>query len=149
MHIAWHPIIVHLPVALVVVCVIFDCGRWVFGREQLLRAGFWGGSTPYLIFAFVSAINAMATGLKAEDQLAVKTESITALVEAHETVAFIVLGLLAILTFWRIALRGQFPARGGFVYLVLLIALGAAVGFGAHLGGQLVFSNGAGVGIQF
>ena len=144
MPIQLHPIIVHFPVALTVVAALYDVGRWIFDREQLLSSGFWSGSTPLLILAMLGAFAAVATGLIAEP--IDPGNEVHELIESHQLLAFIATGLLATLTFWRIGLRGTFPRKAGFLYLLLLIAAAVVVGYGAYLGGQMVFQHGVGVG---
>jgi uncharacterized membrane protein len=139
-----HPVIVHFPVALVVVVLLFDWGRWIFARERLLEAGFWGGSSPLLIVALIGACVSVATGLIAESG-APKNEAISELIESHEMAAFIVTGGLALLALWRISLRGMFPRRWPILYLLLLTAVTVVIGYGAYLGGIMVYGHGAGV----
>ncbi len=143
MAIEFHPIIVHFPVALTMVVAVYDVGRWIFDRERLLAAGFWGGSTPLLIPALLGAIAAVASGLIAEPTET--SEVVHELIEAHELLAFVATGLLAVLSFWRIGLKGTFPRKAGFLYLVLLIAVAVVIGFGSYFGGQMVFTHGVGV----
>ncbi len=143
MHIEYHPILVHFPIALTVAAMMFDVGRWIFDREHLLTAGFWGGTTSLLLLALLGALASVATGLNAEPANA--SEAVHDLVEAHETLAFIATGLLAILSFWRVGLRGGFPRKAGFLYLALLLGLTVVLGYGSYFGGQMVFTHGVGV----
>ncbi|HEX9751347.1 MAG TPA: DUF2231 domain-containing protein [candidate division Zixibacteria bacterium] len=137
--------LVHLPIAMVFTVLLLDWGRWIFGRDRLLEADFWGGTTPLLILALIGGGAAVITGLQAEEGIPVETPIIHELVEAHELSAFIVTGTLALLTFWRIALRGAFPRKLSFVYLFLLIAVAAVISYGAYFGGLMVYSHGVGV----
>ncbi len=139
----YHPFIVHFPIALTMIAALLDVGRWVFDRDRLLASGFWGGTTPLLLFALIGAIAAVASGLQAEPSET--SEVVHELIEAHELLAFIATGLLAVLSFWRIGLRGAFPKRAGFLYLVALLATAVVIGFGSYFGGQMVFTHGVGV----
>lgn len=143
MAIEYHPFIVHFPIAITMVAALIDLGRWIFDRERLLAATFWGGTTPLLIFALIGGIAAVASGLNAEPSET--TEVVHELIEAHELLAFIATGILALLSFWRIGLRGAFPRKAGFLYLVLLLAAAVVIGFGSYFGGQMVFTHGVGV----
>jgi uncharacterized membrane protein len=143
MHIEYHPILVHFPIALSVIATLLDVGRWVFDRDRLLRSDFWGGTTPLLLAALLGAFGAIATGLNAEPSG--PSEAVHELVEAHETLAFVATGLLAVLSFWRVGLRGAFPKRGGFLYLALSLTLAVVLGYGSYFGGQMVFTHGVGV----
>src|SRR3989304_2147762 len=144
MHLELHPVLAHFPVALVVVALLFDWGRWVFAGGRLLGAEFWGGTTPLLVAALIGVGLSVATGLIAEES-APKSEIVGELIEAHETAAFVVAGGLALLTFWRIAVRGRFPRKWPFLYLALLMVVAVVLGYGAYLGGVMVYSHGAGV----
>ncbi len=139
-----HPIVIHFPIALAVIALCFDLGRWFWGRTRLIEAGFWGGSTPLLIAAMLGAFVSVASGLVAETS-APKTEVVHQLIESHETAAFLVSGGLALLAFWRIALRGMFPKRGAYLYLGALLLVTIVLVYGAFLGGQMVYSHGVGV----
>ena len=144
MHFEIHPIFVHFPIALVAVALFLDWGRWIFSRRRLLEAGFWDGTTPLLIAALIGAGLSVVTGLIAEGD-APKSEIVTQLIESHETAAFVVTGGLALLAFWRIALRGTFPCKWSLLYLVLLMLVAVVLGYGAYFGGVMVYGNGVGV----
>ena len=144
MHLEIHPMFVHFPIALAVVVVIIDWGRWIFARERILDSGFWGGTTPLLILALIGAIASVASGLIAEEGI-VQTPVVHELIEAHEMAAFITTGLLAGLTFWRIGLRGRFPVKGTMIYLALILLAAVVVGYGSYFGGQMVYGHGVGV----
>ena len=58
-----HPFFVHFPIALIVTAALLDWVRWFSDRARLLAAGFWGGTTPLLILAFLGAAAAVTTGL--------------------------------------------------------------------------------------
>jgi uncharacterized membrane protein len=146
MHIEYHPLVVHFPIALSAAAMIIDLGRWIFDRDHLVTAGFWGGTTALLLLAFIGALLSLATGLNAEPSGA--SPAVSDLVEAHETLAFVATGLLAILSFWRIGLRGGFPRKAGFFYLLLLLALTVVLGYGSYFGGQMVFTHGVGVDVM-
>lgn len=137
-----HPFAVHFPIALIVLALLLDWGRWFLDREKLLAAGFWGGTTPILIVALIGAGVAVISGLSAED-LAVKVGIAEDLIDQHQLAAFLAAGGLVILTFWRIALRGAFP-QNRYIYLLSLLAVTGIVGYGAYVGGLMVYGSGAG-----
>ncbi len=96
-----------------------------------------------LLVALPGAIAAVASGLQAEPSET--SDVVHELIEAHELLAFAATGLLAALTFWRVGLRGAFPRKAGFLYLVAILATAVVIGFGAYFGGQMVFTHGVGV----
>ncbi len=139
-----HPLFVHFPIAVTILVAFLDWGRWVFDRDRLLSAGFWGGTTPLLILGFFSALASVLTGLLAE-QSAEKTQAVRELIEAHELAAFILMGLLALLVLWRVAKRGAFPRSGALGYLTLILIAAALVIYEANLGAEMVYQHGVGV----
>ena len=142
-----HPLLVHFPVALTIVICGFEWGRWLLDRERLVNASFWASATPLLFLALLGAIVAVISGLISEKGI---TESVALhdLVETHQLLAFIAAGGLAVLTFWRISLRGAFPRKQAMVYLLLLLVVTIAVGAAAYYGGLMVYEHGAGVNPQ-
>lgn len=139
-----HPILVHFPIAITIIVVLLDWGRWLLDRERLLAAGFWEGTTPLLILGFLGAVASVITGLLAEPA-AEQTRAVAALIEAHELAAFFLTGLLAILVLWRVSRRGSFPRPGSLGYLVLLLIAAALVIYQANLGAEMVYRHGVGV----
>lgn len=136
-----HPFAVHFPIALIVLVLLLDWGRWLFDRDRLLVAGFWGGTTPILIAALIGAGVAVVSGLSAE-HLAVKVGISKDLIDQHELAAFLAAGGIALLAFWRISLRGEFPENYRYLYLVLLLIVAGIVGYGAYIGGLMVYGHG-------
>ena len=136
-----HPFAVHFPIALVVLVLLLDWGRWIFDRHRLLSGGFWDGTTPILILALLGAALAIVSGLAAEE-VALTAGIDHELIEQHELAAFLAAGGLAILTFWRLALRGGFPRAYRYGYLLLLLVVAGAVGYGACIGGLMVYGSG-------
>ncbi len=136
-----HPLVVHFPIALALTAFALDWGRWFLDRRRLTEAGFWGGSTPILIIALIGAVFSVVSGLVSEESLEM-TEELHDLVETHELLAFITTGGLAILTFWRLGLRGLFPHRHVWAYLLLLIVVAVTVAVGGYYGGVMVHVHG-------
>lgn len=141
-----HPLLVHFPVAITIVVCGLEWGRWLLDRERLLNAGFWGGATPLLFLGLLGAIVAVISGLISEKGITA-TPELHKLIDTHQLLAFIAAGGLALLTFWRIGLRGEFPRKHAILYLLLLLVVTVAVGAAAFYGGLMVYEHGAGVNI--
>jgi len=65
--------------------------------------------------------------------------------ETHETIGYIVLGIILALLIWRILLKGQFPKKASFLYIILALT---GIGFiftGAYYGGEMVYTHGVAV----
>jgi len=134
-----HPILVHFTIALFSLSVLFDIlGKLT--RNQRFHSAAWYN----LIFASLSVIATVIFGLIAEAR-APHTDAGHALLKTHETLGFIVLGIILILTIWRIILKGKMPTKALAAYLVIAI-LGVGLMFvGGYYGGEMVYTHGYGV----
>ena len=140
-----HPAIVHAPVALIIVALVFDlAGRaldsdwWRKASFALLVLGTLG--------AGVAVLSGQEAGERAEKRQAVPEEA----VDAHEDIAKLSLWLALGAVVTRAAagrLGSARPAVAGLGFL-LHLAAAVAVGVAAYRGGELVYRHGAGVTIE-
>lgn len=134
-----HPAFVHFPIALVVVSFLTDLLGRIFGKPSLRATACWT-----LIAALIFGGIAAATGYY--DML--RTRSVLGdtfrYVDFHQDVGFILVGAVVVLTAWRIiyARRDRSP---GVLYLVAALLVTGLVLFQGWYGGEMVFSQGAGV----
>ena len=139
MNIPLHPMLVHFPIALLIMSVAFDAAGTIWKRECFREGALW-----LLVCGLVGGIAAALAGDMAED--AAKQAGIAeALIENHETFALTTLGIFGILLLWRVFLRNQFSLNTIKVYMVVaMIGLGT-LSVAGHFGGNLVYEHGAGV----
>lgn len=135
-----HPAVVHFLVALSFLALFFELVTLHPKARQLAPV------VPILLlFSAVAAVAAVLSGHAAHDE-AVIPPAARALVEQHEElgekvmVGLIVLAVLR-LVLWRLE-RLAFWVRA--VWVLLLMAAAAAVGYNGMLGGELVFQHGVG-----
>lgn len=135
-----HPLLVHLPIALLPFGVLLDFLSVILKREDTERAAWW-----CLLAGTIGLAATVGSGIMAKNTVTIHTAAESTL-ESHEEIAMLVGGLFAFLILWRISCRSKLPEKLRFLYL--LIALGATVLMleGAYLGGKLVFTFGIGVG---
>lgn len=133
-----HAALNDLPAALLLAAILFDVLGAVNKRESLRAAGFW-----CLIAGVVGGALAGLAGEMAES-VAAHTDTAHAIMETHETFAWVVLGLFGVLALWRIARRtvGK-PEQAAFT-AAGVIAVGLLM-FTARLGGTLVFEHATGI----
>ena len=134
-----HPMIVHFPIALLITSVLFDAASHLFKRDSLRDGAMW-----LLILGLLGGLGAAISGDWAEEA-AEKAGIAESLIETHESLAFITMGLFGVLLLWRLFLRNQFTGRLLAIYLLV-----AAIGVGTlsatgYYGGDLVYEHGAGV----
>lgn len=134
-----HAALNDLPAALVLVAVLFDLGAWVTKRESLKAAALWT-----LWAGVIGGWAAVIAGLIAEDAIE-HGEAIHDLMERHENLALITMGLFTLVLGWKLLRRArltpieELALRGASVVgLIGIMWVGA-------IGGQLVFEHAAGI----
>lgn len=134
-----HAALNDLPAALLLVAVLFDLASAVIRRPSLRTAGYW-----MLIAGAVGAALAVVSGLQAEEHIA-HGEAVHRLMETHEELALITLGVFGVLALWRIARERRMGAGERMVSLaVALVGTGVLVATGVY-GGKMVFEHAAGI----
>ena len=134
-----HPMLVHFPIALLFVSVLFDVADRIFPRESFREGSFW-----LLGCGLLGGIAAAIAGGLAE-HAAEQSGVAEQLIETHETLAYITIGIMAVLLLFRLLLRNRFGARAFVAYLLVAILGLVAVSATGHTGGNLVYQHGAGV----
>lgn len=134
-----HAALNDLPPVLLVISVFFDLLGAFLKRESLKAAGFWT-----LVLGAAGGGAAIISGLLAEDATPHGVEA-HGIMETHETLAFIAIGLFAILAVWRLVRKGVWSEKEQPVALTAgVIGIGLIV-VTAMLGGKLVFEHGVGI----
>jgi uncharacterized membrane protein len=134
-----HAVLNDLPPALLPLSVVFDLLGAFLKRESLKAAGFWT-----LLAGVLGSGAAIISGLVAEDATPHGAEA-HAVMETHETLAFIVLGLFAILAVWRLVRKGVWNEKEQPVALTAGVIGVALIVVTAMFGGKLVFDHGVGI----
>jgi uncharacterized membrane protein len=134
-----HAAVNDLPAALLLAAVCFDLGAWITKRESLNAAALWT-----LWAGVIGGWLAVIAGLQAEDAIE-HGEAIHDLMETHETLALVTMGLFTAVLAWRLVRRARLggPERGALRALELA-GLATLVWTGV-LGGKLVFDHAAGI----
>lgn len=134
-----HAALNDLPAALLIGAVFFDLLAAATRREGFRIASFWT-----LMLGVVGAGAAVLSGLQAEDHIA-HGEAVHRVMETHEELALITLGVFAVLAVWRIVRERR---MGGTERTIVLAASLGGVGVliaTAVFGGRLVFDHAAGI----
>lgn len=134
-----HPALVHVPIALAMVALLFDVAA------RLRKGANEACATVLLVLAAVGSVAAVVSGQAAQDA-AVVPAAARDLVARHEDLG--VLAMVGLLTLaavrgvvaWR---RWRHPLLGWVQTLLLAVVVGL-VGLTGHLGGTLVFEHGVG-----
>ena len=134
-----HAALNDLPAALLVTAVLFDLLAALTRRAPLRQAGF-----ATMIAGTIGAGVAVLSGLQAEEHIA-HGEAVHEIMETHEKLALITLGIFAVLVVWRILReRRMNPGERTLSLVVSLAGAGVLVATGAY-GGKMVFEHAAGI----
>ncbi|HET7224104.1 MAG TPA: DUF2231 domain-containing protein [Candidatus Eisenbacteria bacterium] len=133
----YHPQLVHAPIALLVVSVVFEAIGLALDRDWWRRAAF-----AMLVVGALGGLSAVLSGLEAGER-AEKQGVPEQAVDAHEEAALLTLWI-AIAAVVARAAAVKLPKLSG-VALVLQLAAAVSVGVAAHRGGKLVFEHAAAV----
>jgi len=134
-----HPLIVHFPIALIIVIMIMDF-LGVLSRRQ----SFISTANILTIFAAVGAAVAVVSGLIAEESVWRPGEA-NDLIELHETVGLAVLGMTLISLIFRLTVKKNKSGWPGWMAVILSLIASALVGYGGYIGGEMVYKYGTGV----
>lgn len=131
--------LVHFPIALLFTSVLFDAaGAW------LKRDSFREGALWLLVLGLLGGVAAAIAGDWAEEA-AEKAGIAESMIETHETLAFVTLGIFGALLLGRLIRQNRFTRKTLVPYfLIATIGLGTLSATG-HYGGDLVYKQGAGV----
>src|SRR5438132_9703421 len=135
----FHAAVNDLPAALLLVTVLFDVAAWLTKRASLQAAALWT-----LWAGVIGGWVAVVAGLEAEDAIE-HGEAIHELMETHETLALVTMGIFTVVLAWRLLRRARL---GGVEETALrLLSLAGLVGivWTARIGGKLVFDHAAGI----
>ena len=134
-----HPLIVHFPIALLSLALLFEVLARFVRPEEFTRLGWWLQVTGTAGLAL-----AVTSGLFVKDTVAIPPLA-RPFFESHQEMAFASSGIFAILLLWRIASKTRVPQKYALLFLVLLAAAVALLWSGAWYGGEMVYRFGVGL----
>ncbi len=134
-----HPAIVHFPPVLLISAAVLYVIGLIRKNAQLETIGFFFHAAGLL-----ACIAAIFTGDYEADRIAQNT-AIHEIVERHEFFVMLATYGFGMLGIWAFLRQKSEIAIEKIGFVVLFVALTGFLGFGAHLGGDMVFGEGAGV----
>jgi uncharacterized membrane protein len=134
-----HAALNDLPTALLLMAVLFDLAALVTRKAVLRQVGFWT-----LVVGAIGGATAVISGLQAEEHIA-HGEAVHRVMETHEKLALITLGIFAVLALWRIVREKRMGSVERSVALILSVGgLGVLISTAVY-GGKLIFEHAAAI----
>jgi uncharacterized membrane protein len=134
-----HAALNDLPTALLLTAVLCELVALVTRKESFRQVSFWT-----IIFGAIGGAAAVISGLQAEEHIE-HGDAVHRVMETHEQLALITLGVFGVLALWRI-LREKRMGLGERSLVLLLSLGGVGILFAtANLGGRLVFEHAAAI----
>jgi len=133
-----HPLVVHFPIAFLVGAALFYFLSWIFRSQTFATAAFM-----LLLLGTLSAGAAVATGLYGEEGVMVSRSVREHLLEVHEKIMLVTLGMSIVLCAWAMIVR-PFPKKGRYLFVLLFLVLLGIMTVGADYGARMVYDYNAG-----
>jgi uncharacterized membrane protein len=128
-----------VPVALLLVTVLFDLAAWLTKRASLQAAARWT-----LWAGVIGGWVAVVAGLEAEDVIE-HGEAIHDLMETHETLALVTMGIFTVVLAWRLIRRARLGGAEQTALRLLSVAGLVGIVWTGKVGGNMVFDHAAGI----
>lgn len=133
-----HPLVVHFPIAFLMGAALFYFLSWIFRNQTFATTAFL-----LLILGTLAAGAAVGTGLYGEEGVMVSRSVREHLLEVHEKIMLVTLGLSMILAVWALVAR-PFPKKGRVLFLLLFLVLLGVMTVGTDYGARMVYDYNAG-----
>jgi uncharacterized membrane protein len=134
-----HAALNDLPAALLVAAVLFD-----LIAAATRRAAFRQASLYVLVFGALGGVAAVLSGIQAEHHID-HGDAVHRVMETHELLAFVTLGIFGVLALWRLLRENKMGAAERAITLAVSLG-GAGVLIATSMyGGRLVFEHAAGI----
>ncbi len=135
----FHPLTIHFPIVLFLLATLSVIVSLFRERKFFMDA------TYYLLgLAVLAGALAILTG-RAQESVIAHNETIHELMELHQTLAYILIGLMSALFIWLYIRRNNFQKAEHISFVIIILAIAGLMSYQAHLGGQMVYHEGAGV----
>ncbi|HYF40369.1 MAG TPA: DUF2231 domain-containing protein [Gemmatimonadales bacterium] len=134
-----HAALNDLPTALLLTAVLFELIAVVARRPGFRQVSFWT-----LIVGAVGGAAAVISGLQAEEHIE-HGEAVHQVMETHEQLGLITLGVFGVLALWRILRERRMGSLERALALILSLGGAAVLFVTANYGGRLIFEHAAAI----
>lgn len=135
-----HPMIVHFPIALIIVALGAFIVYAISKKEFFSRVGAWT-----ITLGALSAAVAVAAGFVAEANAPHNDAAHEILEKFHQPLGLAVLALSVFLVLWGFAMKWRISGGKLIAYIAILFTTVVVLGFIGHYGAMMVYEHGMGV----
>ncbi|MCB0837892.1 MAG: DUF2231 domain-containing protein [Bacteroidetes bacterium] len=135
----FHPQTVHFPIATLIVAGALYFYGWVKRSNAYTKAAFL-----LHIIGVGGLVLAVLSGRQANGEI-VHTNNISSMIETHELIAYISTWLFSMLLIWQYLRQEKIKRIEEALFSILFIIFLGIMGYGSHIGGRMVYEEGAGV----
>ena len=134
-----HAALNDLPAALLLMAALFELLALATRKESFRQVSFWT-----LIVGAIGGVAAVLSGLQAEEGID-HGNAVHEVMETHELLAFVTLGIFGLLAVWRIWRERRMGTAERSLALALTLGGAGVLMATANYGGRLVFDHAAGI----
>ncbi|MGE4169119.1 MAG: DUF2231 domain-containing protein [Candidatus Margulisiibacteriota bacterium] len=136
-----HPMIVHFPIAILIVTFVCDGISIVFKKTALEPISKWG------LWIGVPSMGLAALSGWISHRTVPHGPEVYGLIDRHEQLGFWATGIFCLILLARFLWKGKLPPNKLLqgIYLGVFLAGVLTMSLGAHLGGRLVYEHGVGI----
>jgi uncharacterized membrane protein len=134
-----HAALNDLPAALLLMAALFELLALATRKESFRQVSFWT-----LIVGAIGGVAAVLSGLQAEENIS-HGDAVHRVMETHELLAFITLGIFGVLALWRIWRERKMGTTERALALALALGGAGVLIATSNYGGRLVFDHAAGI----
>jgi uncharacterized membrane protein len=134
-----HPLIIHFPLALLSVSLLFDVVGAFMRKDEITRVAWW-----CQISGSLGLLATVVSGLQAESTVSIPQEAGQVL-QTHKELAFLSVTIFSILLFWRISTKSRITQRLRLLFWSLYVGGVLIMWIGAWYGGEMVYQFGVGI----
>lgn len=133
-----HPMIIHFPIALFLAAVGFEIISLFANKELFQKIAF-----ANYVLASIAAILAVIFGTISANTIP-HNETIHEIMEIHQLLGWITMGLFIVLAIWNYLVVKNWR-KLPLLYWILVVIAAGSITWGATLGGEMVYNQGAAV----